>query len=58
MRAQDGAAPNGGFDLRPKINAYIGILHERLLAGTRRLARAQGQAVQSTMAVIGFGFSL
>ncbi|QGP81063.1 copper resistance protein B [Sphingobium sp. CAP-1] len=46
------------YRLTPKINAYAGVVHERLLAGTRRLARAQGEALHSTMGVIGFGFSL
>lgn len=52
----------GGLRLRyrltDKLNIYTAVVHERLLGGTRRLARAQGDALQSTMAVIGFGFSL
>ncbi|WP_169802573.1 copper resistance protein B [Sphingobium abikonense] len=46
------------YRLTPKINIYAGVAHERLLSGTRRLARASGDTLQSTMAVIGFGFSL
>ncbi|KMS52215.1 copper resistance protein B [Sphingobium cupriresistens] len=46
------------YRLTPKLNIYTAVVHERLLAGTRRLARAQGDTLQSTMAVIGFGFSL
>lgn len=44
--------------LSGKVNAYIGVAHERLLADSRDIARAQGETLQSTMAVIGFGFSL
>ena len=46
------------YRLTPKINIYTAVVHERLLGGTRRLARQSGDALQSTMAVIGFGFSL
>nr|MBA4769427.1 copper resistance protein B [Sphingobium sp.] len=46
------------YRLRPKINAYIGVAHERLVGGTRRLAEEQGDTGQATTAVIGFGFSL
>ncbi|WP_157218572.1 copper resistance protein B [Flavisphingomonas formosensis] len=46
------------YRLTPKINTYVGVAHERLLGGTRRLAKDQGEAVQATSAVIGFGFSL
>lgn len=46
------------YRLTPKVNAYAGIVRERLLGGTARLARDAGDPAQSTMAVIGFGFSL
>ncbi|MDO7836764.1 copper resistance protein B [Sphingobium sp. HBC34] len=46
------------YRLTSKINAYAGVVHERLLGATRHLARAQGDTLQSTMGVIGFGFSL
>lgn len=46
------------YRLTDKINIYTAVVHERLLGGTRRLAREQGEARQSTMAVFGFGFSL
>jgi len=46
------------YSLTKHINAYTGVVHERLLGGTRRLGRQQGDALQSTMAVIGVGFSL
>lgn len=46
------------YRLKPKINAYIGVAHERLLGATRRLAKDQDGTVQATTAVIGFGFSL
>ncbi len=46
------------YRLTDKINAYIGVVHESLLGDTRALARSQGEAAQSTVAVIGFGFSL
>lgn len=40
------------------VNAYLGVIHERLLGGTRQLAREQGEPLQSTMALIGIGFNL
>ncbi|WP_375196868.1 copper resistance protein B [Sphingobium sp.] len=46
------------YRLTGKINAYAGMVHESLLGGTRALARLQGEAVKSTVAVVGFGFSL
>jgi copper resistance protein B len=46
------------FRLNDKINAFVGVAHERLLSDSRELARAQGETLQSTMAVAGFGFSL
>lgn len=46
------------YRLTDKINAYAGVVHERLLGETRTLARSQGEAVKSTVAVMGFGFSL
>ncbi|WP_340265352.1 copper resistance protein B [Sphingobium mellinum] len=44
--------------LSAKVNAYVGVAHERLLADSREIGRAQGDRLQSTMAVVGFGFSL
>ena len=46
------------YRLTDKVNAYAGVMHESLLGGTRALARSQGEAVKSTVAVVGFGFSL
>lgn len=46
------------YRLTDKINAYAGVVHESLLGNTRALARSQGEAVKSTVAVMGFGFSL
>lgn len=46
------------YRLTDKVNAYAGVVHERLLGDTHALARSQGEAVKSTVAVIGFGFSL
>jgi len=46
------------YRLTDKINAYAGVVHESLLGETRALARSQGEAVKSTVAVVGFGFSL
>ena len=46
------------YRLTDHINIYAGIEHERLLGGTRALARAEGEAAHSNVAVIGFGFSL
>lgn len=46
------------YRLTAKINAYAGVVHESLLGDTRALARSQGEAVKSTVAVVGFGFSL
>ncbi|MFZ2998570.1 MAG: copper resistance protein B [Sphingobium sp.] len=46
------------YRLTKKANIYTALVHERLLGGTRRLVRDQGDAVQSTVVAIGFGFSL
>lgn len=46
------------YRLTDKVNVYTAVVHERLLGGTRRLGRQQGEALQSTMAVIGVGFDL
>lgn len=46
------------YRLTDKINAYAGVVHESLLGETRALARSQGEAVKSTVVVVGFGFSL
>lgn len=37
------------------LNAYIGIVHERLLSDTRSMARAAGDSLQATRGVIGVG---
>lgn len=46
------------YRLTDNINIYTAAVHGRLLGGTRRLGRQQGEAVQSTQAVIGFGYNL
>lgn len=46
------------YRLTDHLNIYAGAAHERLLGGTRALARADGEATQSNVAMIGFGFSL
>ena len=46
------------YRLTDKVNIYTAVVHERLLGGTRRLGRQQGEALQSTMAVIGLGLDL
>lgn len=46
------------YRLTSRINVYTAVVHERLLGGTRRLGREQGEALQSTMGAIGFGFDL
>nr|WP_245405806.1 copper resistance protein B [Sphingobium sp. Sx8-8] len=46
------------YRLTARINAHAGLVLESLLGGTRALARSQGEAVTSTVAVMGFGFSL
>jgi copper resistance protein B len=46
------------YSLSEHVNVYGGVVHERLLGATRRLARQQGDELNSTMAVIGIGFSL
>ena len=46
------------YRLTQKATFYTAVVHERLLGGTRRLVRAEGESVGSTMAVIGFGFNL
>jgi len=43
------------YSVNGAINVYAGVVHERLLGGTRRLALEQGEAAQSTLAVVGFG---
>ena len=45
------------YNLNDTINIYTGVMHERLLGGTRRLALEQGEAAQSTMAVVGLGLN-
>lgn len=45
------------YSLNDTINIYAGVMHERLLGGTRQLALDEGEAAQSTMAVIGFGLN-
>lgn len=39
------------------IDAYIGIIHDRLMSDTRKLARAAGDSLQVTRGIIGMGFS-
>jgi copper resistance protein B len=46
------------FRLNDNVNAFVGVAHERLLGDTRALARAEGETLKSTIAVMGFGFSL
>ncbi|MCP3731492.1 copper resistance protein B [Sphingomonas sp. MG17] len=46
------------YTLNERVNTYAGVVHERLLGGTRRLGRQQGDALDSTMALIGIGFNL
>ncbi|MCJ2180925.1 copper resistance protein B [Novosphingobium album (ex Hu et al. 2023)] len=41
--------------LGPVFNLYVGVIHERLTGGTRRIAKAQGDSGQATHAIIGFG---
>ncbi|AMK17557.1 hypothetical protein K663_05860 [Sphingobium sp. MI1205] len=46
------------FRLNDNVTAFVGVAHERLVGDSRDLARMQGETLQSTMAVAGFGFSL
>ena len=46
------------YSVNDRINIYAGVLHERLLGGTRALALEQGDAAQSTIALVGFGLTL
>ena len=42
---------------RPGTSVYIGIIHERLLGGTRDIALASGDKSRVSLAVIGAGLS-
>lgn len=37
------------------LDAYVGIVHDRLLSDTRELASAAGESLQSTRGVVGAG---
>lgn len=39
------------------LNIYTGVIHERLLGGTRDIAVAHGETAKVTRAIFGFGFS-
>lgn len=39
----------------PGLNAYIGVIHDRLLSDTRDLAREAGDSLQATRALVGIG---
>ena len=41
----------------PMVNVYLGAIHERLVGGTRRIARARGDPGHVTRAVIGAGLA-
>lgn len=43
-------------ELLPNLNAYVGVVHERLLGNTRAAAIAAGDVAQVTRAVVGVGF--
>ncbi len=45
------------YSVNDMINIYAGVLHERLLGGTRELALEQGDAAQSTIVLVGFGLN-
>lgn len=42
-------------EIAPGINGYVGVIHDRLLADTRDLARAAGDSLQVTKAIAGIG---
>ena len=42
-------------DFAAGLNAYVGVIHDRLLSDTRELARAAGDSLQATRAVVGVG---
>ncbi len=41
--------------LSENVDAYVGVIHERLLSDTRAMARAAGESVQSTRGIVGIG---
>jgi copper resistance protein B len=41
--------------LSGNVDAYVGVIHERLLSDTRTMTRAAGESVQSTRAIFGIG---
>jgi copper resistance protein B len=41
--------------LTERLDAYVGIVHERLLSDTRMMARAAGDSLQATRGLIGVG---
>lgn len=41
-----------------KLNVYVGVIHERLLGGTRNIARGTGEPTNVTRAVVGLGLTL
>jgi len=41
--------------LSGNVDAYLGVIHERLLSDTRTMTRAAGAPVQSTRAIVGIG---
>jgi copper resistance protein B len=42
-------------ELSGNLDAYVGVIHERLLSDTRAMARAAGESVQSTRGIVGIG---
>ncbi|PKB19617.1 copper resistance protein B [Novosphingobium kunmingense] len=46
------------FNLSERADAYVGVVHERLLGGTADVARAQAATVHVTRGVIGFGLAI
>lgn len=42
-------------ELTENLNAYVGVIHDRLLGNTRELARTAGDSLQATRALIGVG---
>lgn len=44
-------------ELTDNLNAYVGIIHERLLSDTREMARAAGESLQATRGLIGVGMT-
>jgi copper resistance protein B len=42
-------------ELMPNVNAYVGVIHDRLLSDTREMARAAGDSLQVTRGLVGLG---